>query len=63
MIEKLQQWIEEQKEGLYAEIEEIEDSDEPDSLVSSMTEVELIELKIELLDSVLSQLFIGVIET
>lgn len=58
MIEqlKLKKWIETQTDELYAEIETIEESDEPDSLVAPMTKVELIELKIEVFNLVFSEL-------
>lgn len=56
MIEQLKKWIETQTNKLYAEIETIEESDEPDSLVKQMTEVELIELKIEVFNLVFSEL-------
>jgi len=56
MIEQLKKWIETQANELYAEIETIEESDEPDSLVEPMTEVELIELKIEVFNLVFSEL-------
>jgi hypothetical protein len=56
MIEQLKKWIEAQTDELYAEIETIEESDEPDLLVEPMTEVELIELRIEIFYCVLSEL-------
>jgi len=56
MIKQLKKWIEAQTDELYAEIETIEESDEPDSLVEPMTEVELIELKIEVFNLVFSEL-------
>lgn len=55
-IKRLEEWIDSQKSELYQEIEEIEASDEPDLLIEPMTEVELLELKIEVLDEVIGVL-------
>ena len=41
--------------AFYAKIEAIESSDSPDNLVAYMTEVELLELQIELLERVLTE--------
>lgn len=56
MIEQLKKWIKTHTDELYAQLENIEESDEPDSLVAPMTEVEVIELKIEVFNLVFSEL-------
>jgi hypothetical protein len=55
-MSELEAWLEKQIAEIYSEIEEIESGNEPDNLAPNMTEVEILEIKLEVYDDIKSAL-------